>query len=55
MIDLIGKQVEVITAETVYTGRLVEINENEVFLEAEAGWITIPGDRIVEIREKTED
>lgn len=55
MIDLIGKEVEVITAETVYTGKLIEINENEVFLEAEAGWLTIPVEKIAEIRKKAED
>lgn len=55
MIDLIGKQVEVMTAETSYIGKLVEINENEVFLESEAGWLTIPVEKIAEIREKTED
>jgi len=55
MIDLIGKQVEVITAETVYVGKLVEINDNEVLLEADSGWITIPSERVAVIRERNED
>lgn len=50
MIELIGKQVEVGTVEAIYHGKLVEINENEVFLEAENGWLVIPVDRIGYIR-----
>ena len=55
MNDLIGKEVEVITAETVYTGKLVEVNEDEVYLESEAGWLVIPVDRIADIRARNED
>jgi len=54
MIQLIGKVVEVGTAETIYTGKLVEVNEDEVYLEAEHGWITVPIERIAFIREKEE-
>jgi ribosome maturation factor RimP len=52
MIDLTGKMVTVETAETTYTGKLVEIGEEEVYLESETGWIVIPVDKIASIREK---
>jgi hypothetical protein len=52
MIDLIGKIVEVETGETTYTGKLIEIGEEEVHLESEIGWIVIPVDRIAVIKEK---
>ncbi|MEC4675515.1 MAG: hypothetical protein VST72_01145 [Nitrospirota bacterium] len=55
MLDLIGKIVEVNTVDTVYTGKLVEINENEAYLESASGWITIPVDRIAVIREIEEE
>jgi hypothetical protein len=54
MIDLIGKRVEVNAVDTVYAGILVEINENEVCLETESGWIVVPVDRIASIEEKTD-
>jgi ribosome maturation factor RimP len=50
-VDLIGKVVEVGTAETTYIGKLVEVNEEEVYLEAEAGWIVVPIEKIAYIRE----
>jgi len=50
MNDLIGRMVEVSTGETTYTGKLVEINENEVYLQSEsAGWMVIPTDKIASI------
>jgi len=52
MIDLVGKIVEVETQETIYTGRLIEIGEDEVHLESESGWVVIPVDRIASIKEK---
>jgi len=52
MIELIGKIVEVETGDITYTGRLVEIGVDEVHLESEIGWITIPVDMIAFIREK---
>jgi hypothetical protein len=55
MLDLIGKIVEVGTGETVYFGKLVEINENEVHLETEAGWLVIPVERVAYVREKEAD
>lgn len=51
MIDLIGKIVEVGTPETTYMGKLVEVNEEEVYLETESGWIVVPIERITYIRE----
>lgn len=51
MIDLIGKTVEVATAETTYSGRLIEVNEEEVHLETEYGWIVVPLEKVAYIRE----
>lgn len=50
--DLIGKQVIVETAETFYDGKLIEIGEEEVYLEAEMGWVVVPLQRVTSIREK---
>ena len=52
MLDLVGHLVIVETAETMYTGKLVEVGEEEVHLETEMGWVVIPSDRITAIREK---
>jgi hypothetical protein len=52
MMELMGKIVEVGTVETVYIGKLVEVNEEEVHLESESGWIVVPVDRVAYIREK---
>lgn len=52
MIELIGKIAVVETQETTYTGKLIEIGEEEVYLESEMGWIVIPVDKIASIREK---
>jgi hypothetical protein len=54
MIDMIGKVVEVGTGETIYIGTLVEVNEEEVYLEAESGWIVVPIEKIAYIREPEE-
>ncbi len=51
MIELVGKIVEVGTVETVYIGRLIEVNDEEVHLETEAGWIVVPVERVMYIRE----
>ena len=55
MIDLIGKIVEVGTVETLYYGKLIEINENEVHLETESGWLVVPLERVAFVREKEKD
>ncbi|MEW6162540.1 MAG: hypothetical protein AB1606_04420 [Nitrospirota bacterium] len=52
MIDLVGKIVEVETGEMTYTGKLIEVGEDEVQLESESGWITIPVEMIAFVREK---
>jgi hypothetical protein len=55
VIDLIGKIVEVGTVETLYYGKLIEINENEVHLETETGWLVVPLDRVAFVRERETD
>ncbi len=52
MDNLVGKEVVVETQETTYTGKLVEIGEEEVYLISEAGWIVIPVERVEAIRKK---
>ncbi|KAF0144158.1 MAG: hypothetical protein FD156_2097 [Nitrospirae bacterium] len=52
MQHLIGKIVEVISTETTYTGKLIEIGEKDVYIESEAGWIVIPVENVVSITEK---
>lgn len=54
VVELIGKTVEVLANEISYTGKLVEIGEEEVYLQTQAGWIVIPVERIVSIRKKEE-
>ncbi len=51
MIELIGKIVEVGTPETTYMGRLAEVNEEEVYLETEEGWVVVPIEKVAYIRE----
>jgi hypothetical protein len=51
VIDLIGKNVEVETTETLYRGKLVEIGEEEVHLESEIGWIVVPVSKVTNIKE----
>jgi len=55
MTDLIGKIVEVGTVETLYYGKLIEINENEVHLQTDTGWLVVPLDRVAFVREKETD
>jgi len=52
MVDLVGKIVDVETPDMVYTGKLIEIGEDDVHLESESGWIVVAVDRIINIREK---
>ena len=51
MQELIGKEVEVTTVETIYRGVLIEISETEVNIRSETGWLVIPLDRVVDIKE----
>lgn len=50
MRELIGKKVEVVTADITYQGTLMEIGETEVHLQAETAWIVVPVDRVLEIK-----
>ena len=50
MQELIGKEVEVFTADIVYRGILVEIGETEIYLQAEEGWIVVPVERVMDVR-----
>ncbi len=51
MQELTGKEVYVRTFETVYRGKLIEIGEREVHIQSQTGWIVVPVDKIVDIRE----
>jgi hypothetical protein len=51
MQKLIGKIVEVLTSETTYRGKLIEIGETDVYLESVSGSIVIPVEKIVSINE----
>ena len=53
MHELIGKEVEVRTADISYKGILIEIGETEVHLQAETGWIVVPVEKVVDIRESS--
>jgi hypothetical protein len=50
-VDLEGKIVEVVTADIIYSGKLIEMTEEEVYLESESGWVVVPIDRVALIRE----
>jgi hypothetical protein len=52
MHELIGKIVIVEAHEITYTGKLIEIGEEEVHLESESGWIVIPVDSVSSIQAK---
>lgn len=52
MIELVGKIVEVLTVETTYIGKLIEIGETEVYIETESGWTVIPVERVISVKEK---
>lgn len=55
MIDLIGTIVEVGTGEALYVGKLVEVNEHEIHLESESGWVVVSIERIAFVRPKEAD
>jgi len=52
MIDLVGTIVEVGTGEALYVGKLVEVNEYEIHLESESGWVVVPMERVAFVRSK---
>ena len=51
MNELVGKEVEVRTYETVYRGVLIEVGETEIHIKAETGWMVVPVEKVVEIKE----
>jgi hypothetical protein len=51
--ELVGKEVEVGTVHVTYRGKLVELNETEVHLETSSGWLVIPVEQVVFIRENS--
>jgi ferredoxin-fold anticodon binding domain-containing protein len=52
MLDLVGKEVEVVTVEAVYSGVLIQVTEDEVLLQSESGWISVPTEKVALVREK---
>ena len=50
-LDLTGKNVEVRTPDMTYRGKLVEMDEAEIHLETEMGWVVVPSGNIVSLRE----
>lgn len=55
MIDLIGTVVEVGTGEALYVGKLIEVNDYELHLETESGWIVVPVERIAYVRPREQE
>ncbi len=51
--DMIGRRVRVIAGDIIYKGLLIEVSEENVELQAELQWMTIPIDNInsIEIEE----
>ena len=50
LMGLIGQEVEVMSDGMLYSGRLIEVSETEVFLQGELGWIQISIEKVTEIR-----
>lgn len=50
--NLTGKIVEVAANDVIYTGRLIEAGETEIYLETTDGWLTIAIEQIAFIRMK---
>ncbi len=55
MLELTGRKVVVYANDITYTGRLVEVGESELHLETETGWVTIPLEHVVYVRETDEE
>lgn len=49
MHEMIGKMVEVMADGIMYQGKLIEVGEREVHLQAETGWIVLDTERITQI------
>ena len=50
MHKLIGKEVEVVTGDITYRGILIETGENEIQLQTQFGWISVPIEKIVNVK-----
>lgn len=50
MHEMIGKEVEVKTMEIIYRGKLVEIGETEINLQSDYGWISIPMEKVADVK-----
>jgi len=46
-----GRQVEVVADGILYKGRLIEMGEEDIYLESSSGWTTIRVDRVSEVRQ----
>ena len=51
MQHLTGKEVIVLTSETTYRGKLIELSSTELYLQSDEGWIMVPVDKIADIQE----
>lgn len=49
IMDMIGKEVEVMSSGMAYRGRLIEISETEVFLQGELGWVQLSIETVTDI------
>jgi len=50
---LLRKNVEVLAqGGIVYKGQFIEASEDTIFLKAPTGWVTIPIDRVISVREE---
>jgi len=53
---LVRKRVEVVAhGGIVYKGQLIEASEEAIFLKGDTGWITIPMEKVVAVREEGAD
>ena len=50
MHKLINKEVEVMTVDISYKGILVEIGEQDIYLQTETGWTVVPVEKVVDIK-----
>ncbi|GBE06653.1 hypothetical protein BMS3Abin10_02310 [bacterium BMS3Abin10] len=50
MQELTGKKVEVTTGDVVYIGVLIEIGEASIELETQSGWVSVPIDKVADVK-----
>ena len=48
--SLVGREVEIVAEGMVYHGRLVEMGEEDIYLESASGWTTIRVERVSSVR-----